>query len=302
MYLIDWFITRVTLFFLLLLYASGRCVPSPHNFKNWVSALRHATFNHAIVIGDSIIVGTLFQDAYKIKQRVIHEFDLWDPCPPLLMKDYVTNHRASMDVMVPMRVCHMRMILFLEEIATGRFRGHLVAGNGNPVPAFKDLAWLLRRLRIIYIDCLFSRQIMVSRTDKRYVAARKAFNEIGESYVLKNCDMTTRPEHAIARETFEGTCSNMEAAENLLRQCEELNANIELPQGYMVGIKLGRLNISRIEHEFGRFRNASGHAVMSSVDLERLGIRRMAGLIDDGMAGDTEAGRRDYGDALGRGD
>ena len=57
-----------------------------------------------------------------------------------------------------------------------------------------------------------------------------------------------------------------------------MNTSLSFPCGRKIGLKPGRVNISHIEHEFCGARVATGHAVMTSVALERYFMNRWASL------------------------
>ena len=62
--------------------------------------------------------------------------------------------------------------------------------------------------------------------------------------------------------------------ELILIEVEEMN--LELPGLMEIGIKPVRINSSRLEHEYSRFRHACGHDVLNGPALERLFKRRIA--------------------------
>jgi len=161
---------------------------------------------------------------------------------------------------------------FAEQIATG-FYGSIKVGE--PKPELLDLAWLYQQLDIIYVRCFFSREIMSSREDPRFRNALVAWNKLGEWWTTGNPHSSTRPDHVFPRETMEVLASNFQCVEELLKETEALNSSIA-PGGRQFGLRLGTLNGSRVEHEFGGFRQAVGHAVMTGPAVLRCFVRRVA--------------------------
>ena len=92
-----------------------------------------------------------------------------------------------------------------------------------------------------------------------------------------------RAKGCVAHEPFEALCGIMTFFELALEEIEELNNG--LPTNLRVGIKPGRINISRIEHEFSNARAAIGHSVMTGVALERFWKRRLAVMMVGGLEG-----------------
>ena len=109
---------------------------------------------------------------------------------------------------------------------------------------------------------------------RRYVAARGAYNRTMEWYLKGNPALgESRSEFIVARECIEGLTSIMTFFELILIEVEEMN--LELPGLMEIGIKPVRINSSRLEHEYSRFRHACGHDVLNGPALERLFKRRI---------------------------
>ena len=92
--------------------------------------------------------------------------------------------------------------------------------------------------------------------------------------MTENPELNHRAPGCVAHEPFEALCGIMTFFELTLREVEVLNEG--LPMHLRVGLKPGRINISRIEHEFCNARVAIGHSVLTGVALERYWKRRIA--------------------------
>ena len=150
-----------------------------------------------------------------------------------------------------------------------------VIGDGREIPKFAALADYYDMLHTLYIKFFFSRKTISSREHPLYIDAVKAFNALGKWWVEGNPALGSRPKTVWPRETIEVPCSAMAAMEVLLQETEQINKKLAM-SGLRIGIKPGRLNISRLEHEFSRIRNAVGHGVVTGVSVEYAYVRRVA--------------------------
>ena len=271
------------------------CICGPHVLKVWHSQALNCTAERPLYFGEVAVHPlALLKRMLAAKVNLVRNGHV-DFAPQLRATAIDVSSYAKMDVVRVVQCCDPSTTKFMRAMAEGSIGGVLIPGYGTyNVEAYRMLAWYYEQLHIFFVQFAFSRQIICSRDDPRFVNARAAFNKLAVWFWTRNPDNVARCEGMIAREPMEGLVSIMSFFEEKLSEVECINAGCG-GGGVKFGIKPGRINISRIEHEFMRLRQGSGLAALTGAKAEFLFMKRFA-LIGMQLEGEDGGGalRSDY--------
>ena len=248
-----------------------------HGLKAHHSQVIGSSENSPLVFdGVPVAGGDLFEAMVAAKAALVKRGHS-DPAPKLVYSVALKDSWAKMDARRAVGACDLGTTTFARNCVDGKIGDVPIPGrSGVAKPAYGKLAQFYEWLQRIYPAFAFSRQTICSTTDVRYVAAMEAANELLAWYIGHNPDNTSRCKRTSAREPVESLTSMMSFSYVRLKSIEALNA--ERTDGVRFGLKFGRMNSSRIEHEFGGIRMANGHGAMNGASAERLVRRRAAHL------------------------
>jgi len=230
--------------------------------------------------------GYLFDIAVKVKIAAL-DSGAPDPCPELRVDDFVDSRHDKMDVFRAVRLCSARVCAFLRAMKGGSYDGRrgIEVGGGHSDAAFEALATVLEHLRTFFVEFAFLRRPVWTRRDPAFMAASASAEALIGWHMLANPNATSSTVvRAPARVTVESLASIYLYFHDKLASLERFDGRY--------AILPGRLNISRIEHEFSGWRSKCGHNTMTGPAAEHCFKMRIAT-----ANADASGERHDYSSA-----
>jgi hypothetical protein len=157
---------------------------SPHCGKAWFNQICGAGRHNPLLVNGRSIGGWLLMEAVLGKMNLIDTEGVWDPARQLIAQDFIDSNYSKMDVRRFVRACHPTSGAFLRACGKGVWSDYAIPGFETPRGEFEALAWVLDQMRIIFVDFCFSRKVIHSRGHPLWIAAKAAFFNVFEWYVI----------------------------------------------------------------------------------------------------------------------